>query len=176
MAPPSAKASLLAGAVLSLAALSHCEPVSGNLYLVPTDPTTDPMNHIGCLDATGRLTLDDCATFTWEAEAITGGNLVSAVAGPCTVNDESQPTNEDAVYGGDVHALFCSQDAAPDTQFYTISGTDGRLCQGNLRCAWDIPIIGNPAPGAQVHVWPFMWGSRQMDIPEGHTRVALFLQ
>ncbi|RYP44529.1 hypothetical protein DL768_009024 [Monosporascus sp. mg162] len=176
MAPQTAKAYRLAGAVLSLAALSHCEPVSGNLYLVPMEPTTDPTNHIGCLDATGRLTLDDCATFTWDAEAWVGGNLVSAAAGPCTVNDENQPTNEDAVYGRDVHALFCSQDAAPDTQFYTINGLDGRLCQGNLRCAWDIPITGNPAPGAQVLVWPFMWGSQQMGVPEGHTQVALYLQ
>ncbi|RYO92129.1 hypothetical protein DL762_001787 [Monosporascus cannonballus] len=176
MAPSSAKANIVVSAVLLLATLSHCEPVSGNLYLVPTEPTTDPTNHTGCLGATGRLTLDDCATFTYEAETWTGGNLVSAAAGPCTVNDESQPTNEDSVYGKDQHALFCSQDAAPDTQFYTINGLDGRLCQGNLRCAWDIPITGKPAPGAQVPVWPFLWGSQQMGVPEGHTQVALFLQ
>ncbi|RYP05841.1 hypothetical protein DL765_009715 [Monosporascus sp. GIB2] len=171
MAPPSAKTNIIVGAVLSLAALSHCEPVSGNLYIVPTEPTTDPTNHIGCLDATGRLTLDDCATFTYEAEALTGGNLVSAATGNCTVNDESQPANEDGVHRNFYYALFCSQDTAPDTQFYTITGTDGRLCQGNLYCAWDIPITGKPAPGAQVPVWPLVW-----ELLQGHTRVALFLQ
>lgn len=79
-----------------------------------------PSQSVACLNAVGKVVLDDCAVFTAE------GYHVSTSAGVCSFQNASQPTNTDAVYGGSVHAFTC-WDHAPsskDVQFYTVSGME----------------------------------------------------
>lgn len=82
-------------------------------------------NKVGCLNANGALTLDDCATFTVvQPEEFDGLlRLLSTEAGICSFQKTDQPKNEDSEYGKDDYSFACYEDH-PKTEvneaYYTI--------------------------------------------------------
>lgn len=86
--------------------------VVGGTYM-----TADPTNStVGCLNAAGKVTLADCATFT------VSDYRIATSEGVCSFYNASEPANTDAVYGSYVYALTCWEHAemATDAQFYTV--------------------------------------------------------
>lgn len=79
-----------------------------------------PSQAVGCLNAAGKVTLDDCAVFTAEAYH------VSTSEGACSFHNASQPANTDDVYGDSVYAFSCwdHETVSTDVQFYTVGGLD----------------------------------------------------
>lgn len=82
-------------------------------------------NKVGCLNANGAITLEDCATFTVvEPDEFDGLlRLLSTEAGICTFQKTDQPTNEDSEFGKDDYSFACYPDH-PETEvdeaYYTI--------------------------------------------------------
>lgn len=80
---------------------------------------------VGCLNANGALTLDDCAIFTVvEPEEFDGLlRLLSTKAGICTFQNKDQPKNVDSEFGKSNPSFSCYPDH-PKTEngeaFYTI--------------------------------------------------------
>lgn len=92
---------------------------SGTISVVVggTFVTADPSNStVGCLNAVGKVTLDDCATYT------VADYHISTTEGICSFSNSSQPANTDAVYGTYVYAFTCWDHTAvsTDVQFYTV--------------------------------------------------------
>lgn len=92
---------------------------SGTISVVVggTFDTANPSNStVGCLNAAGKVTLDDCATFT------AADRRTSTTEGICSFKNSSQPANTDAVYGSNVYAFTCWGHSAltTDVQFYTV--------------------------------------------------------
>lgn len=95
---------------------------SGTISVVVggTWATADPANStVGCINAAGKVTMDDCATFTVADYHIT------TAEGVCSFHNSSQPANTDDVYGDYVYALTCWDHAmtSTDVQFYTVVST-----------------------------------------------------
>lgn len=82
--------------------------------------TATPDMNIGCVDATGKLVMDGCATFTFRDTYPYG---VSTSAGNCSFTNSSQQANTDSRYGANSYAWSCwPHDAAVTDQIYTIVG------------------------------------------------------
>ncbi|KAH6845733.1 hypothetical protein B0I37DRAFT_310832 [Chaetomium sp. MPI-CAGE-AT-0009] len=85
-----------------------------------TDVSTASIaDRIGCMNARGELTLNDCAVFT-RADA--SPNTLSTSAGNCTFQNPNMPLNTDSIYGQDSHAWFCGEGdwSKFDEYYYTI--------------------------------------------------------
>lgn len=74
---------------------------------------------VGCLNAHGMLTADDCAVFTREDDF---PNMLSTKKGKCTFRDPNMPTNRDSIYGRDTHAWSCgtAADERSSEVYYTV--------------------------------------------------------
>lgn len=111
----SAAAALLPG-LASATALSG----SGTISVLNSSSftTATPDMAIGCIDASGRLVMDGCATF--EARD-TYPNGIFNSAGNCSFTDSSQPANTDSRYGANSYAWSCwTHEAAVTDQLYTV--------------------------------------------------------
>ena len=81
----------------------------GSIHVLNTTnlTTASPANdRIGCLNAHGMLTLNDCAIF---ARLDTDPHTLSSVAGGsnCSFRNPAMPLNTRSVYGGESHAWSC---------------------------------------------------------------------
>ncbi|KAJ0123103.1 hypothetical protein N8I77_010179 [Diaporthe amygdali] len=134
--------------------------------------TATPDMNIGCVDATGKLVVDECATFTFRDTYPYG---VSTSAGNCSFTNSSQQANTDSHYGANSYAWSCwPHEAAVTDQLYTIDGMAYNfLCQGDTDCYYDIPSAPSGV-SQQLPVWRFTWGSAQPGITPGHLK-TLFL-
>ncbi|KAK4237074.1 hypothetical protein C8A03DRAFT_35005 [Achaetomium macrosporum] len=136
--------------------------------------TADPVaDRIGCLNAQGWLTLDDCAVFT-RADDPNVHHTLSTSAGNCSFQDPAMPKNVDSVYGSNTHAWSCGPGAGDGMveYYYTITGFNYPfVCQGNINCFYDIKATAPGEDTAPMPVWAFYWGSQQFDVPPGHWRV-----
>lgn len=106
--------------LLSTAASAQSITGSGTISVIVggTFSEANPANStVGCVNALGKVTLDDCATFTVDSKY-----HMSSSEGICSFYNSSQPANTDAVYGSSVHAFYCWEHTAvsTDVQFYTI--------------------------------------------------------
>lgn len=110
------------GALLPSAAAATTLSGSGTIsVLVGANGTTDfstatPSDAVGCINAAGKVTLNDCAVYTIEDYHI------STEAGICSFKNSSQPANTDDFYGKNIYAFHCWEHStvSTDTQFYTI--------------------------------------------------------
>ncbi|KAI0885897.1 uncharacterized protein GGS22DRAFT_162244 [Annulohypoxylon maeteangense] len=147
---------------------------SGQIFILNSTSLggATPADRVGCLDSTGAVTLDNCATFTkLSSYPLT----ISSEVGNCTFADSSQPANTDNVYGANSYAWHCLDDYAATTsdQLYTVKGfTYPFLCHGDIDCYYDIKLI--PSSDATAPVWSYVWGSRQTSVPAGHTKVMWY--
>ncbi|KAJ3530315.1 hypothetical protein NM208_g9377 [Fusarium decemcellulare] len=124
-------------------------------------------DRIGCLDAEGFLTLDDCAVFS-DVQT-----RPKTSAGECNFEDEDQPVNTDSHYGKSDHAFHCYPGAeAQPWPFYSVNGlSQPFMGNGNINFAYDVNRA--PVAGERLPVWEYRWGSQQMGITPGHLQ-ALF--
>lgn len=136
--------------------------------------TATPDMAIGCIDASGRLVMDGCATFEFR-DAYPNGIFTSA--GNCSFTDSSQPANTDSRYGAGSYAWSCwTHETAVTDQLYTIDGFKYPfLCQGDTNCYFDIPRAPSKE-SQQLPVWKYLWGSAQPGITPGHLKVLLLWQ
>jgi hypothetical protein len=74
---------------------------------------------VGCLNAHGMLTANDCAVFTRDNDY---PNMLSTRKGNCTFLDPNMPANRDSYYGRDTHAWSCGTvaDARGWETYYTM--------------------------------------------------------
>lgn len=82
--------------------------------------TASLADRIGCLNAEGWLTLNDCAIFT---EIPSRPFSLFTSAGNCTMQNPDMPLNTDSIYGKDSHAWWCGPkgDWLPyDEYYYTV--------------------------------------------------------
>lgn len=107
--------------LLLLAPTATAQDITGtgtiSVIVGGTWATANPANStVGCLNAAGKVTLDDCATFTADASHI------ATTDGTCSFHNASEPANTDDVYGAYVYALACWEHAtvATDVLFYTV--------------------------------------------------------
>ncbi|KAI1205166.1 uncharacterized protein F4807DRAFT_444207 [Annulohypoxylon truncatum] len=147
---------------------------SGQIWIINSTSLggATPAESIGCLDATGALSLDDCATFT---KLSTYPLTVSSEAGNCTFDDSSQPANTDSVYGAHSYAWHCLDGyvATTSDQLYTINGMNYPfLCHADTDCYYDIKLL--PSSDTTAPVWSYLWGSQQTSVPAGHTKVMWY--
>lgn len=129
-------ASLLTLTALPLALVAAASgPVTGTgLISVLANPVGDinfisatPAQTIGCLNAAGKVVLDDCAEFTILYKAATNAYAAATDSGECSFY------NEDAALhpNGDVFALNCSAAVTPrSVQFYTVVSTGWEWLRG----------------------------------------------
>jgi hypothetical protein len=124
--PSWAGAGLAALVALSLPATSAARAITARdsvsdfvgsaqiLVLNSTDITTaDPVaDRIGCLNARGLLTLDDCAVFT-RADDPNTHHTLSTSLGNCSFQNPNMPLNVDSIYGSNTRAWSCGPDADP---------------------------------------------------------------
>lgn len=118
---------VLLGALAALAPSTAAAVLSGTgiiTVLVGSNGTTDvmtttPSDAVGCINAAGKVTLNDCAEYTIQDYHI------ASDAGICSFKNSSQPANTDNYYGKSVYAFHCWQHGtvSSDTQFYTIVST-----------------------------------------------------
>jgi len=90
-----------------------------------------PSDKIGCMSASGALTLSDCGVFTRVEPS-----GISSPLGNCTFQDTTQPLNTDSLYGKGSHAWSCATgvDTSID-RFYTFVSAPGQaVCAFNLLC------------------------------------------
>jgi hypothetical protein len=81
---------------------------------------TTPNNSIGCLNARGALTLNDCAVFTkTEFAAPLWTQQIVTARGPCSFRDNTTVTNAKSAYGWNDHALSCAEGYEREG-FYTV--------------------------------------------------------
>ncbi|KAK4217519.1 hypothetical protein QBC37DRAFT_470677 [Rhypophila decipiens] len=138
-------------------------------------------DRIGCLNANGALTLDDCAVFTiYEPEEYDGLlRLMTTEAGNCTFQDETQPTNVDSIYGKGDHAWSCDGEHPQADIYdgvYTLNGLKMPfVCNGDINCFYDVKKAPKNKTDA-IPVWQFRWGSQQRGITPGHLQVAWLWQ
>ncbi|EAQ90342.1 predicted protein [Chaetomium globosum CBS 148.51] len=94
--------------------------------------TASLSDRVGCLNARGELTLNDCAVFT---RSETPTHTLFTSAGNCTFQNPNMPRNTDSIYGQNSHAFFCGEADWDqyDEYYYTIG-----------RCAWK-PTMPLPA-------------------------------
>ncbi|KAG8168104.1 hypothetical protein KVR01_003793 [Diaporthe batatas] len=133
--------------------------------------TATPDQTIGCIDASGRLVMDSCATFEYRD---TYPNGIFSSAGNCSFTDSSQPANTDSRYGSGSYAWSCwTHEAVVTDELYTVDGfAYPFLCQGDTNCYFDIPSA--PSKGSQqLPVWKYLWGSAQPGITPGHLKALL---
>ncbi|KAI1140148.1 hypothetical protein F5Y05DRAFT_307916 [Hypoxylon sp. FL0543] len=161
------------GALFASGALAQDFSGSGQILVInSTDfQTASPADSIGCLDAAGALSVSDCATFTQLADY---PRSISSAAGNCSFTDSSQIANTDNVYGKQSYAYHCREYAATAyDELYTITGFNYPfLCHGDTNCFYDIKEL--PSDGAATPVWSYVWGSDQLTIPAGHTKVMWY--
>ncbi|KAI1418391.1 hypothetical protein F5Y13DRAFT_149083 [Hypoxylon sp. FL1857] len=162
------------GALFASAAVAQDFSGSGHIYVINSTnfQTASPADSVGCLDATGALSVADCATFT---RLNTYPLTLSSDAGNCTFTDSSQVANIDNVYGKQSYAYHCRADyvATVYDELYTVNGFNYPfLCHGDSNCFYDIKEL--PSDDATKPVWPFVWGSEQLSIPAGHTKVMWY--
>lgn len=87
-----------------------------------TFDTANPSNStVGCINAAGKVTQDDCATFTVDEYHI------STAQGICSFHNASEPANTDSLYGAYVYAFTCwdHETVSTDVQFYTVVSSGG---------------------------------------------------
>ncbi|XDG03881.1 hypothetical protein ABKA04_003496 [Annulohypoxylon sp. FPYF3050] len=159
------------GALVATAAVAQDFSGSGQIFIINSTSLTDanPSQSIGCLDATGAFSIDNCATFTKLKSS------VSSDAGNCTFTDASQPANTDNVYGANSYAWHCLDDYSAKTsdQLFTVNGfAYPFLCHGDIDCYYDIKLL--PSSDTTTPVWSYVWGSRQTSVPAGHTKVMWY--
>ncbi|KAK3306154.1 uncharacterized protein B0T15DRAFT_219175 [Chaetomium strumarium] len=143
--------------------------------------TADPVaNRIGCLNAQGLLTLDDCAVFT-RADDPNTHHTLSTSLGNCSFQNPNMPLNVDSIYGRDTHAWSCGPESDPAglgglaEYYYTISGFNYPfVCQGNINCWYDMKAIVPGKDTDPIPLWAYYWGGQQLDVPAGHWRVLWF--
>ncbi|KAI2463649.1 hypothetical protein F4781DRAFT_110546 [Annulohypoxylon bovei var. microspora] len=162
------------GALFATAAVAQDFSGSGQIFILNSTSLggASPSDRIGCLDATGAFSLDDCATFT---KSNTSPLSISSIVGNCTFADASQPANTDNVYGAQSYAWHCLDDYAAVTtdQLYTVNGFNYPfLCHGDTDCYYDIKQV--PSGDATAPVWGYVWGSQQTSVPAGHTKVMWY--
>ncbi|KAK0751255.1 hypothetical protein B0T18DRAFT_318669 [Schizothecium vesticola] len=134
---------------------------------------TTPNNSIGCLNARGALTLNDCAVFTkTEFAAPLWTQQIVTARGPCSFRDNTTVTNAKSAYGWDDHALSCTEGYEREG-FYTVNGFKYPfLCQGNIGCLHETTRV--PATNIdELPIWEYHWGDSQMDGTPGQLRVVL---
>ncbi|KAH6637214.1 hypothetical protein F5144DRAFT_620262 [Chaetomium tenue] len=68
--------------------------------------TASLTDRVGCLNARGELTLNDCAVFT---RSETSTHTLFTSAGNCTFQNPNMPRNTDSIYGQSSHAFFCGE-------------------------------------------------------------------
>ena len=110
-----AAAALLPGLASSatLSGLGTISVINSSSYMTAT-----PDQSIGCIDASGRLVMDSCATFEFR-DAYPNGIFTDA--GNCSFTDASQPANTDSRYGAGSYAWSCwTHQAVVTDQIYTI--------------------------------------------------------
>lgn len=100
--------------------------------------TATPDMSIGCIDASGRLVMDSCATFEYR-DAYPNGIFTSD--GNCSFTDSSQPANTDSRYGANSYAWSCwTHEAAVTDQLYTV--VSPRLsCSPSKTALYSIPYL-----------------------------------
>ncbi|KAK4035444.1 hypothetical protein C8A01DRAFT_17861 [Parachaetomium inaequale] len=130
-------------------------------------------SRIGCINAAGMLTLDDCAVFTrFDASP----NTLYTKAGNCTFQNPNMPMNTDSIYGQNTPAWWCGERGdwpMYEEWYYTLNGQPYPfVCTGNIRCFFDVKAVV-PVAGDALPIWTYFWGSQQMDIEAGHWRVTL---
>lgn len=111
-------------AVFATAVVAQDFSGSGQIYVINnTDwKTATPDQSIGCLDARGSFSEDNCATFT---KLGVYPNTLSTSVGNCSFTDSTQPANTDNAYGSHSYAWHCrpSFSATVTDSFYTIKVT-----------------------------------------------------
>ncbi|KAI0106540.1 hypothetical protein F4776DRAFT_645671 [Hypoxylon sp. NC0597] len=167
-------AAITLGALCASAAVAQDITGSGHIYVInSTDfQTASPSDSIGCLDVTGAISVSDCATFTRLAVYPLS---LSTAAGNCSFTDSSQVANTDNIYGQQSYAYHCRPDyvATAYDQLYTVTGFNYPfLCHNDANCFYDIKEL--PSEDASKPVWPFVWGSEQVSVPAGHTKVMWY--
>ncbi|KAL2128459.1 hypothetical protein VTI74DRAFT_9172 [Chaetomium olivicolor] len=133
--------------------------------------TASPSDRIGCLNAHGMLTANDCAVFTRLDDL---PHALYSEAGNCSFRNPDMPTNTDSVYGRNTHAWSCGGKREDNVveYYYTMNGFKYPLvCNGNLNCWYDIYAKLPTDDSEPLPVWAFYWGSHQADVPNGHWRV-----
>lgn len=111
------------GCVILSSYVAHAQTFegSGTISVLSSDSftTATPDDSIGCLNAYGLLTLDDCAIFT---RADDYPHSLSTSVGNCTFFNTSSPENVDSAYAQLSHAFSCSEDwvATTSDELYTI--------------------------------------------------------
>lgn len=112
--------SVLVGLVLPLVSAQTFEG-SGTISVLSSNNfmTANPVTMtIGCIDATGTLTMDDCAVFTrLDVYPYT----LSSSAGNCSFLNETSPANTDSVYGNHSYAWTCwDHESVAADELYTV--------------------------------------------------------
>jgi len=87
----------------------------GYIHVLQSDSPTsaDASENIGCMSASGALTLSNCGVFTHAS----GGGLYTS-QGNCTFRDPTQPVNVDSAYGGGSYAWSCAKGVNTGSDFY----------------------------------------------------------
>ncbi|KAI6084619.1 hypothetical protein F4821DRAFT_167027 [Hypoxylon rubiginosum] len=163
-------------AVFATAVVAQDFSGSGQIYVINnTDwKTATPDQSIGCLDARGSFSEDNCATFT---KLGVYPNTLSTSVGNCSFTDSTQPANTDNAYGSHSYAWHCrpSFSATVTDSFYTIKGLPYPfLCHGDSNCFFDVKNL--PTRNVTMPAWEYIWGSKQTSIPAGHTQVMFYWQ
>ncbi|KAI0836708.1 hypothetical protein F5Y06DRAFT_101317 [Hypoxylon sp. FL0890] len=162
------------GALFASAALAQDFSGSGQIWVINSTDfnTASPADSIGCLDVTGALSDSDCATFT---QLSVYPHSISTAAGNCSFTDSTQVANTDNVYGQQSYAYHCREDYAATVydELYTVSGFNYPfLCHGDRNCFYDIKDL--PSDTVNTPVWSYVWGSGQLSVPAGHTKVMWY--
>ncbi|KAI1086046.1 hypothetical protein F5B19DRAFT_498728 [Rostrohypoxylon terebratum] len=160
------------GALFATAAVAQDFSGTGQIFVINSTSFADanPSQSIGCLDATGAFSVDNCATFTKLKTA-----SVASEIGNCTFTDSSQPANTDNVYGANSYAWHCLGGYSANIYdgLYTVNGFKYTfLCHGDTDCYYDVKQL--PSSDTTTPVWSFIWGSRQTSVPAGHTQVMWY--
>ncbi|KAK3312978.1 hypothetical protein B0H66DRAFT_595459 [Apodospora peruviana] len=155
--------------------------VAGSFF--DSDDALIDSQKVGCLNAAGVLTLDDCAVFS---RSDSYPNTLSTSAGDCTFHNTRMPLNTDSFYGQTSHAWYCGElddahrenlaelkdPAAPQETYYTVEGfTKPYLCTGEFGCYFDVKKAPTSNEDA-IPVWQYFWGGSQMGITPGHLRIV----
>lgn len=111
LAAPAAHSGRAAGAIAGTGIINVLVDTSSDINL----STATPALTVGCLNAAGKVVLNDCASFTGAAYS------ASTTEGDCSFKNPVAPVNSDAVYGSTVHALTCSDaTTSASVSFYTV--------------------------------------------------------
>ncbi|KAF3765015.1 hypothetical protein M406DRAFT_331329 [Cryphonectria parasitica EP155] len=143
----------------------------GNVSATTDFSTSTPADIVGCLNAAGQFTLDDCATYT-----VTDTYYVETSNGICSFYNSSSPANTDDYYGAYDYALTCWEHTGvigSDVTFYTVEGMAYNfLGNGDTDFYYDVPGLPETSTDA-LNFWRFVWGGEETDVPAGHYRALL---